>query len=110
MTPSYASSRASPACRRAPTASASRPAPPAERARAARDAQRAGSARRSLAERAQKQRAVLRRALLCGEVDVHDAITQRVALRPFEVVHQRPGEIAVHGHAGPARLGDLLEV
>ena len=43
-------------------------------------------------------------ALLGGEVDVHQAKTARVPFRPFEVVHQCPGEIAFDGHAPGARL------
>ena len=45
--------------------------------------------------------AVLRCALLGGEVDVHDAEALRVALRPLEVVEQRPDEVAAHVDARP---------
>src|SRR5690348_12829327 len=38
--------------------------------------------------------AVLRRALLVLEVDMHDAEALRIAMRPFEIVQQRPREVA----------------
>src|SRR5688500_4300740 len=34
-------------------------------------------------------------ALQCGAVDPHQAERRRVAEGPFEIVHQRPGEIAL---------------
>ena len=41
-------------------------------------------------------RAVLRRAPLACEVDVHDAKALRIAERPFEIVEQRPDHVAAH--------------
>src|SRR5262245_3794748 len=43
-------------------------------------------------------------AVLGGEVDVDEAEALVEALRPLEVVHQRPDEVAAHVHAGLHRL------
>src|SRR5262249_46789464 len=57
-----------------------------------------------------EQRAVFRRALLRLEVDVHDAEALRVAVRPLEVVEQRPHEVSPHVYAAFDRRVDGLDV
>src|ERR1019366_2507691 len=50
------------------------------------------------------------RALLSGIVHVHDAKASRVPATPFEVVEQRPREIAFHRSAFSHRLADRMQV
>src|ERR1700733_11523763 len=45
-----------------------------------------------------------RRALLGREVHVREAEPLCVAFAPFEIVHQRPGEVPAHVHPGGHRV------
>ena len=55
-------------------------------------------------------RAVLEDALLRLEIDMHQPEAHRIAEGPFEVVHQRPGEIAAQVDAGLDRVVDRPQV
>src|SRR3954468_6051324 len=55
-------------------------------------------------------RAVLEEARLGVVVDPHDAEPLRVAVRPLEVVHERPDEVAAHVDALPDHVEHRLQV